>query len=115
MDIRIQIYGRNHPDVAQSLNNLAVLFIKQGNYEEAEPLHQEALEIKKFFFGDIHPAIAATLNNMAILYVKQGLIKKAIPLIETSLSILKCTLGTEHRKTKNVRIKLESLRSKEQT
>ena len=67
-------------------------------------------EIKTYFFGSAHPAIAASLNNLAVLYVKQGLINKAIPLVETSLGILERTLGSEHRKTKNVKIKLESLK-----
>ena len=91
---------------------MAVLFIKQGRFKESEPLHQEALEIKKYFFGVNHPAIAASLNNLAVLYVKQGLIAKAIPLVQMSLGILERSLGPGHRKTKNVQIKLESLKLK---
>src|SRR2546421_8997752 len=29
-----------HPDIAQSLNNLALLYHHQGKYEQAEPLYQ---------------------------------------------------------------------------
>ncbi|MCP4020945.1 MAG: tetratricopeptide repeat protein, partial [Desulfobacteraceae bacterium] len=38
--------GPDHPDVATTLNNLALLYKSQGKYEEAEPLHQRALTIK---------------------------------------------------------------------
>ncbi|MCP2732060.1 tetratricopeptide repeat protein, partial [Limnofasciculus baicalensis] len=36
--------GENHPDVATSLNNLALLYDNQGRYDEAEPLYKESLE-----------------------------------------------------------------------
>ena len=37
--------GREHPNVAASLNNLAALYDTQGKYAEAEPLYQRALAI----------------------------------------------------------------------
>ena len=38
--------GKDHPNVATSLNNLAGLYRDQGKYVEAEPLHKRALAIK---------------------------------------------------------------------
>jgi len=35
-------FGPDHPDIAQSLNNLAVLYKTQGRYAEAEPLYKRA-------------------------------------------------------------------------
>lgn len=35
--IREKVLGKEHPDVAQSLNNLALLYQDQGNYSQAEP------------------------------------------------------------------------------
>ncbi len=40
-----------HPDVAQSLNNLAELYRVQGRYAEAEPLYQRALAIREKALG----------------------------------------------------------------
>jgi tetratricopeptide (TPR) repeat protein len=37
------LLGDEHPDVAQSLNNLALLYKSQGRYSDAEPLYIEAL------------------------------------------------------------------------
>jgi tetratricopeptide (TPR) repeat protein len=37
--------GRDHPDVAQSLNNLAELYRFQGRYADAEPLYRRSLAI----------------------------------------------------------------------
>jgi tetratricopeptide (TPR) repeat protein len=36
-------FGPNHPQVATSLNNLALLYQAQGKYAEAEPLYKRAL------------------------------------------------------------------------
>ncbi|KAB8316065.1 tetratricopeptide repeat protein, partial [Tolypothrix campylonemoides VB511288] len=36
--IREKVLGKEHPDVALSLNNLAYLYSAQGNYQQAEPL-----------------------------------------------------------------------------
>ncbi len=40
-----KVFGPEHPNVAQSLNLLAVLYNAQGKYEEAERLFQQALAI----------------------------------------------------------------------
>ena len=37
--------GSQHPDVATTLNNLALLYCKMGEYNKALPLYQKALEI----------------------------------------------------------------------
>ena len=39
--------GPEHPDVATTLNNLAVLYRHMGDYEKALPLYQRALDIVK--------------------------------------------------------------------
>src|SRR5690349_23629624 len=65
-------HGRDHPDVAQSLNNLALLYVRQGRYAEAEPLHRRALAIREKALGRDHPDVAQSLNNLALLYVAQG-------------------------------------------
>ena len=43
--LREQALGSEHPDVAQSLNNLAGLYKTQGWYAKAEPLYQRSLAI----------------------------------------------------------------------
>ena len=47
--------GADHPDVAQSLNNLALLYNTQGNYAEAKKLSQQALTIWQQTLGNQHP------------------------------------------------------------
>jgi tetratricopeptide (TPR) repeat protein len=58
--------------MANSLNNLAVLYRAQGRYPEAEPLNQRALAIQEKALGPEHPNTVTNLNNLAELYRAQG-------------------------------------------
>ena len=78
--LREQALGPEHPDVATSLNNLAVLYHAQGQYAKAEPLYQRALAIREKALGPEHPDVATSLNNLAGLYHAQGQYAKAEPL-----------------------------------
>ena len=68
--IREEALGPEHPDVAMSLNNLAVLYREQGQYPQAEPLFQRTLEVLEKSLGPEHPNVAATLENYAELLRK---------------------------------------------
>ena len=61
-------FGPNHPHVATSLNNLALLYQTQGQYGPAEPLYKRALAIREKAIGPDHPHVATSLENLAALY-----------------------------------------------
>ena len=88
--------GNDHPDVASSLNNLALLYESQGRYEKAEPLYLQALELRKRLLGDDHPDVATSLNNLAGLYKSQGHYEEAEPLYLQALELYKRLLGNDH-------------------
>ena len=88
--------GQEHPDVANSLNNLALLYYSQGKYESAQPLYQQALEMRKRLLGQEHPDVAQSLNNLAGLYDSQGRYEDAEPLYQQALEMSKRLLGEEH-------------------
>jgi len=85
-----------HPDVAESLTNLAGLYQAQGAYGKAEPLHVRALDIREKALGPMHPDVADSLNNLASLYRDQGAYPKAEPLYVRALDIHEKTLGPMH-------------------
>jgi len=91
-----KIHGKEHPDVAASLNNLAVLYEEQGNYDQAKPLYERSLAIFEKVHGKEHPLVATSLNNLAGLYEEQGNYDQAKPLYEHSLAIRKKIHGKEH-------------------
>ena len=78
LTIRQQSLGLDHPDVAQSLNDLGMLYGVQGHYEQAEPLCQQALAIQKKALGPDHPDIVKTLWSYAALLRKTKQYEEAI-------------------------------------
>ena len=55
LHIAEETLGKNHPDVALSLNNLARLYYGQGDYEAALPLYRRSLQINEETPGIIQP------------------------------------------------------------
>ena len=56
--------GFDHPDVAQSLNDLGVVLNDMGDYPQAKVNHERALAIREKALGPDHPDIATALNNV---------------------------------------------------
>jgi tetratricopeptide (TPR) repeat protein len=101
--LREKALGRDHPDVAISLSNLAELYASQGRYAEAEPLYQRSLAIQEKAFGRDHPNVALSLNNLAALYKEQGRYADAEPLYQRSLAIWEKALGRDHSDVATIR------------
>ena len=81
---------------ADSLNNLATLYSDMGSYDQALPLYQQALAIKKSVLGEDHPDYATSLNNLATLYSDMGSYDQALPLYQQALAIKKADIGENH-------------------
>ncbi|MEH2164643.1 MAG: tetratricopeptide repeat protein, partial [Nostoc sp.] len=65
--MRKRLLGDEHPNVATSLNNLALLYKSQGRYSNAEPLYIEALEIAEKRLGANHPDTITYRENLEAL------------------------------------------------
>jgi tetratricopeptide (TPR) repeat protein len=86
-EIRIEELRAAHPDVADSLNNLATHYVALGDYAKAEQIHQRALAIREKSLGPEHPLTARSLNNLVILYGALRDYAKAEPLFQRALAI----------------------------
>ncbi len=75
--------------VITSLNNLATLHYKMGDFTKAELRFQRALEMREKTLGPEHPDLALSLNNLALLYKEKGDYAKAEPLYLRVLEIRK--------------------------
>jgi tetratricopeptide (TPR) repeat protein len=58
-----KVLGKEHPDVATSLNNLALPYQAQGSYEKAEPLFVRSLAISEKVLGKEHPDVATSAGR----------------------------------------------------
>jgi tetratricopeptide (TPR) repeat protein len=89
-------FGPEHPNVATSLSNLAILNWEQGRYADAEPLYRRALAIQEKALGPDHPSVAASLNGIAEVYLEQGRYADAEPLYRRALILGEKALGPDH-------------------
>ncbi|AOS83621.1 hypothetical protein BIU88_05340 [Chlorobaculum limnaeum] len=96
IEIREKQLGSDHLDVAESINNLAVLLYSKREYLEAELLLRKTLVIRKRYFGIDHLEIATTLNNLGMLLTDEGKYEEAEPFLLQSLTITENKLGKDH-------------------
>lgn len=71
LEMRQRVLGPDHPDCAQSLNNLAALHTERREYETAEDMYERALDIRKKALSPDHPSLAYTLKHLAMLYKRR--------------------------------------------
>jgi CHAT domain-containing protein/tetratricopeptide (TPR) repeat protein len=95
--LREKALKRNHPDVAESLDNLAKVYKAQLAYAKVEPLYARSLAIREQTLGQSHPDVAESLSKLARFYVGQGAYAKAEPLHTRALTIREQALGRSHR------------------
>ena len=59
--IRVQIYGENHPDVADTYFNMGLDHKIMKDYDAAHRCMSKALEIQRGLLGEEHPEAQRTL------------------------------------------------------
>jgi len=87
--------GKDDPDVATYMQNLAGLYEATFQYTEAEPLYHEALAIQEKMLGGSAPDIATTINNLGMLYHNIGVYGKAETLFLRAQKIFETANGLE--------------------
>ena len=101
--------GDDHPDVATTYNNMAIVYNKQGNYDKVLEYYEMSLVIRLKKLGDDHPDVANTKYNLALLY-KNKLNNKveAKKLFEDCVRIYTTAYGEDHTETIDAKKKVES-------
>ncbi len=74
---RREIYGAEHPRVADSLQRLARCLWSLTRYQAAEPLFEDALAMRRRLFGEDHEEVAETLCELGDLQVETGSLEQA--------------------------------------
>jgi tetratricopeptide (TPR) repeat protein len=88
--------GSQHPDVARSLSNLAMLLQATNRLADAEPLFRRALAIDEASYGSEHANVAIRLNNLALLLRTTNRLTEAERLQRRALTIFETSYGPEH-------------------
>jgi len=77
LESRRRVLPDEHPDILESLNDLAVLYKEQGRYEKAEPLLRQAVEGRTERLGPKQPHTLTSIRNLIELYEAWGKPEKA--------------------------------------
>src|SRR6266568_2551640 len=93
-----RVLGPDHPNTANCLNNLAILYRNWGKYKQAEPLYLRALAIREKVLGTDHPDTVRVLSNYAKLLKKMGREGEAAELEARVEEIRGKLLGSEEEK-----------------
>ena len=95
LEVRTGEVGDTHPEVAESLNVLALVLTDQGRFHEADSLHERALSIQQAHLGEAHPDVARTLTYLADRRGTPDL-AQAEALHRQALEIRRAALGPSH-------------------
>jgi tetratricopeptide (TPR) repeat protein len=96
LEMRQNLFGEKHPDVATSLDNFGSSYSDLGNYQEALNLRQQALEMRQNLFGEKHPDVATSLDNLGSSYSLLGNHQEALNLHKQALEMFQELLGEKH-------------------
>ncbi|NJR51996.1 MAG: tetratricopeptide repeat protein, partial [Leptolyngbyaceae cyanobacterium CSU_1_3] len=78
---------------AKRLEQQVEQLYEQGKLNEAIPLAEQALTIRKSILGESHPDVATSLTDLAVLYRNQGRYAEAESLYKQALALRKHLLG----------------------
>jgi tetratricopeptide (TPR) repeat protein len=92
-------FGPEDLRVADTANDLAVVYATAGKTTEAERFFHRALMIGEKGLGGDHPAVGATIQNLGILYAMQQKFTEAEPLLKRALEINVQRFGVTHART----------------
>ena len=96
LDMRKQLYGPQHSEVAASLSNVASIHCVMGDLETAKEFFQNSHALRKRIYGEEHPCVADSLNNLGILHSKMGLTVEAIQYLEKAFEMRKKLFFYDH-------------------
>jgi len=91
------------PDVADSFNNIGIVYEMKGDFENALAQHQKALEIRTRVFGSDHPDVAGSYQNLAWVYHRQGNQVQAKEMATKAYHIFFRMLGPHHPQTQGLK------------
>ena len=99
LEMSERLLGINNPTTITIINNMAVIYNNQGDYEQATLFYTRALEASDRLVGSEHPSTLTTVANLAGLYLDKGDYRQAEDLLLRTLETRERLLGREHHST----------------
>ena len=67
LDLKVKLLGPDHPDVAITANNLAMLLANDGRSEEAGALLRRSIDILEQTVAEGHPKVKTCRRNLGLV------------------------------------------------
>lgn len=97
--LREVLYGNEHANIAESYDNIGLIYSNLGNNQKALEFHRKALVINEKVFGQEHSSTAFSYNNIGLVYYGLGDYDRALAYFSKAMSIREKILGLEHPDT----------------
>jgi tetratricopeptide (TPR) repeat protein len=99
LEIRRRVLGEEHANTLISMNNLAVLYGKEGKWAQDEPLLSGAVNVQRRVFGDEHPNTLHFASNLGVVYRLEGKDAQAEAVLTKVVDAQRRVLGEAHPDT----------------
>ena len=109
--VQVNAFGKSHPDVVETLSQIAGVFEDQGRYEAALEVYGQALASGESIGEFEHLYVRHTLDGIVRLNIKAGRYGKGLPLAERSVAITKKAYGPKHPQTADAFVSLADIYS----
>ena len=96
LQIREQILDRDHPDCAESMEDLGEVAYSLLNFKRAEILLEQAISIRQRRQGPEHPDLARPQCLLAVCQTEQGNVSQAVVNIRRALTRSESCRGGRH-------------------
>ena len=81
------VYGGEHPEVAEAENSLGRALIEVGHLDEARELLEHAVAVQRDSFGDRFDGLVYSRNNLGLVYLFSGELDEALYQLEMAIDI----------------------------
>lgn len=98
LTLREALHGRNSPDYADVLNNLANSYWLLNRYDEAGALMRENMELRRDIYGDTSIPYGVAVFNYAGFMNSSGRYEEALEYFDIALPIYRERYGADHRR-----------------
>jgi tetratricopeptide (TPR) repeat protein len=96
LDIRIGLFGREHPTVANALDGIGEMKQALVDWHGAEASYREALAVRRTLFPPDHADIGVSYQNIGIALHGQRRNAEAAAMLDSALAVLEPAFGADH-------------------
>ncbi|MEJ7595089.1 MAG: tetratricopeptide repeat protein [Planctomycetaceae bacterium] len=112
LQIREQILDRDHPDCAESMEDLGEVAYSLLNFDRAENLLEEAIAIRTQRQGPDHPDLARPQCLLAVCQTEQGNVSAAVVNVRKALTRTETFHGAKHPLVAEQRITMAKIQER---